>query len=434
MKLDPIRKEHLEQAAEIIDLDGIPKNKIHNLYWVELENEKEYPFKHLTSIAYKIANSNDSESLDFESKPEYRDYIASLGFKINYYEDQIGFFSTDELNHFSNISSNSYRSENPEDVKNGLKLAPLIIKLNKWADRTAPENFNVRNDKSWQWSGTFKSYLWIKIYKEGFQDKIFFICGVGNSGLYLQLNCQRSNHSAGRTKALPNEKIRFFDNFLAENNYQEIPISIDELEKGNWNSLVQKSKNFISMYEAIYDELCILIDKDTPIFNQNINKIILEDSPNKIKSRINDNPSFKGVKIDWEKTNKAAKLLGNRGEELVLNHELARLSNLIKLNPDFNPHKVLDGEGYDILSYSENGKEIYIEVKTTSKGKEEPFYLSLNEFQFLEQNADSYFIYRIFEYNPINNYGKLFIISGKDLLNYSFKPLSFEISSKTTLE
>lgn len=428
MKLDPIRKEHIEQAAEIIDDAGIPKSKIHNLYWVELENGKEYPFKHLTSIAYNNANPTNTESLNFESKPEYRDYIASLGFKINYYEDQIGFFSTDELNHFSKISSKPYRSEKPEDVKNGLKLAPLVIKLNKWADKTAPDSFQVRNDNSWQWSGTFKSYLWIKIFKEGFKDKIFFICGVGNSGLYLQLNCQRSNHSGGTTKALPQEKIDLFDKVLEEHNYEDVIISHEKLMGNGWDYLTKRSRNFIAQYEIIYEELMALIQGhvfDDISFQKK--SLILTNSPSKISSNIKEKNNFKGQKINWSKKNQENKLIGDSGEALALEYEKSRIRSQFE---NTEPKKVLDGEGYDILSYNADGTKLYIEVKTTTKGLQDPFYLSANEKSFLELNSQHYVIYRIYEYSPHHGNGKLFKIKGEDLLDFTFKPLNFEVSTE----
>jgi hypothetical protein len=41
-----------------------------------------------------------------------------------------------------------------------------------------------------------------------------------------------------------------------------------------------------------------------------------------------------------------------------------------------------DGTGFDILSKHLDGKDKYIEVKTTKPGKETPFYFSRNELTF----------------------------------------------------
>lgn len=38
-----------------------------------------------------------------------------------------------------------------------------------------------------------------------------------------------------------------------------------------------------------------------------------------------------------------------------------------------------DGLGYDVLSFDADGRERYIEVKTTAFGQETPFYVSRNE-------------------------------------------------------
>ena len=53
--------------------------------------------------------------------------------------------------------------------------------------------------------------------------------------------------------------------------------------------------------------------------------------------------------------------LGTLGELFILSLESERLKGTGK-----TPKKVMDGKGYDILSWDENGNEIHIEVKTTS--------------------------------------------------------------------
>lgn len=54
-----------------------------------------------------------------------------------------------------------------------------------------------------------------------------------------------------------------------------------------------------------------------------------------------------------------------------------------------------DGSGYDILSFFQDGKEKYIEVKSTTMSIEAPFYLSKNELGFLKEHVENYFLYRI---------------------------------------
>lgn len=57
------------------------------------------------------------------------------------------------------------------------------------------------------------------------------------------------------------------------------------------------------------------------------------------------------------------------GEEFILSLEADRLKNTGKI-----PEKVRDGKGYDIRSWDEKGKEIHIEVKTTSRDLEDRIF------------------------------------------------------------
>ncbi|MDO8464748.1 MAG: DUF3883 domain-containing protein [Gallionella sp.] len=94
--------------------------------------------------------------------------------------------------------------------------------------------------------------------------------------------------------------------------------------------------------------------------------------------------------------------LGSAGEEFVLNFERFRLHNL--------GHKVLadkvehvadtrgDGLGYDILSFEPSGRERFIEVKTTTFGKETPFFVSRGEVRFAQEHTEEFHLYRLYEF------------------------------------
>ena len=74
-----------------------------------------------------------------------------------------------------------------------------------------------------------------------------------------------------------------------------------------------------------------------------------------------------------------------------------------------------DGTGYDILSFDKNGKEIYIEVKTTEGKDDSIFYISANEINTMEKFKDSYFIYRVF--NVKAKEPEVFILNYDDFKN-----------------
>jgi len=104
----------------------------------------------------------------------------------------------------------------------------------------------------------------------------------------------------------------------------------------------------------------------------------------------------KKVKIDYILRNKNNSITGSRGEELVLKIEKELL---IKANRKDLAEKVYrvstddDSLGYDILSFDINGKEKYIEVKTTSLNNDSlKFFVSLNEYS-IGKDKENYFIY-----------------------------------------
>jgi hypothetical protein len=90
--------------------------------------------------------------------------------------------------------------------------------------------------------------------------------------------------------------------------------------------------------------------------------------------------------------------LGKAGEEFVLNVERRQLESE---RPDL-ARKVRwvaaedgDGAGYDILSFTLQGRERLIEVKTTNGSARTPFYLSRNECDFAAERPEDWRIYRV---------------------------------------
>ena len=92
--------------------------------------------------------------------------------------------------------------------------------------------------------------------------------------------------------------------------------------------------------------------------------------------------------------------LGSAGEEFVLNFERARLliagREALAGRIEHTSRVRGDGEGFDILSFEESGKERLIEVKTTKYGRETPFFVSSNELAVSDSRADEYHLYRLF--------------------------------------
>jgi hypothetical protein len=426
MKLSNITENHLIAAAKKIDTEGIPKQKINNKYWLEL-NDKEYPFKHLTNEAYKIAE-NTNEDLDFQSTENYRNDIESFGYNINRYPQNINFFKKYEVEYFLKVAIKSYRKSNPEDVLNSKLIIPNVKKLNFWAAESVIEDFEPKLDNSWQWSGTFKSYLWIRVLKKNKSKKVFFVLGITENGLDIHLDCQRSNHTGGKTEALPIHIIESFDRYLNEADYSPKSIKLENFDNYNWDSLIEFTQNYFYKYESLYDELEALTREGKPVKQKEKYKLFDSDIPDKTKSYVNRNRSFKGRNTDWSKKQATSSKLGLLGEELVIHIEKQKLEELGFLDKTEDIQKKLDGEGYDIYSYDENGDEIFIEVKTTKGNIDEPFYLSINEKEFWQRHSEKYVIYRLYNYDYLNKTANIYKIKGSELSEFILSPTNFEVS------
>jgi hypothetical protein len=54
-----------------------------------------------------------------------------------------------------------------------------------------------------------------------------------------------------------------------------------------------------------------------------------------------------------------------------------------------------DGLGYDVASFFPDGRERFIEVKTTNYGVRTPFYITKGEVSFSERRSDAFSLYRV---------------------------------------
>jgi Domain of unknown function (DUF3883) len=92
---------------------------------------------------------------------------------------------------------------------------------------------------------------------------------------------------------------------------------------------------------------------------------------------------------------------GAQGEELVADYERSWLSQHAR--PDlagrvrWTAREDGDGLGYDVLSCGLDGRERYIEVKTTRLGAETPFYITSAELDFARCHAGDYALYRVYD-------------------------------------
>jgi len=432
MKLSSIEKKHVVKGAAYIDHYGIPKKYLGKDYWVEV-NGREYPFNYLTHMAYQMVPGQKGVWLDFQSSPSTRGYIESLGFKVIYRQEGIGFINSGELELFKDLAGTQYRKANDEHVRFGELLRPLALKMNKWAELSLVEDMEYHEDTNWQRSGYFRSYLWIRIMRPNTTKQVYFLIGCSAKGqLFMELDCQRSQYGTSKFAHLPEDKAIKFDDYISRSGYVPVLIEPEQLSSYDWSRLVEETQGFLEQYLPLYDELNDLITEG--VKNKNRASGLLQTaSPAKTKSYAKRKRSFKGRKVDWDKKLQGSRTLGNQGEYLVIRHEQEGLRSAGFPDLAERVSKVLDGRGFDILSFDHKGNEKHIEVKTTTADRDEPFYMSLNEVEYFEQN-DNAILYRLYYYDHFQPSAKFYIMNAKELLSSCFSPLSFEISISTPNE
>lgn len=121
--------------------------------------------------------------------------------------------------------------------------------------------------------------------------------------------------------------------------------------------------------------------------------------------------------------------LGEAGEKLVLNSEMAKLISAdredLAAKVEWVSKTQGDGAGFDILSFDPGGREQYLEVKTTTGSKRTPFFMTRNEMEFSRQFNERYLIYRLYDFR---RQPKAFSLDGRIEDKAIISPESYRIS------
>jgi hypothetical protein len=137
-----------------------------------------------------------------------------------------------------------------------------------------------------------------------------------------------------------------------------------------------------------------------------------------------DRHAVKRDYIDREARNAS---LGLAGEEFVVQYERWRLSSdgheRLANKVEHVAQTKGDGLGFDVLSFDTNGRERLIEVKTTSFGKETPFFITKNEVELSHAQADCFHLYRLFEFRK---YPQMFSLEGPVDRHCHLNPTTFQ--------
>lgn len=118
--------------------------------------------------------------------------------------------------------------------------------------------------------------------------------------------------------------------------------------------------------------------------------------------------------------------LGTAGERFVVAFEKMRLAHEGQTKLAEKVEHVAetqgDGLGYDVLSFDANGRERWIEVKTTAFAKECAFFITPNELKCSQDNPDYYHLFRVFSFL---NKPNMFCLNGDLYPQLTLNPQSY---------
>jgi hypothetical protein len=128
--------------------------------------------------------------------------------------------------------------------------------------------------------------------------------------------------------------------------------------------------------------------------------------------------------LEMEQHNRS---IGDAGEKLVIEYEKWRLANAgrkeLANRVTWISKELGDGAGYDVLSKNLDGSDMYIEVKSTTLGKETPIFFSKTENDFSESKSQHYHLYRIFD---LKEKARMFQLQGRFVDFCGIEPIGFK--------
>lgn len=111
---------------------------------------------------------------------------------------------------------------------------------------------------------------------------------------------------------------------------------------------------------------------------------------------------FKATKRDYLEREAQNRSLGLAGEEFIVQFEHWRLIGMgqhqLADKVEHVSQSKGDGLGYDVLSFDNDGKERLIEVKTTTFGRDTPFFVTRGELALSQGVKEQFHLYRLFDF------------------------------------
>ncbi len=159
---------------------------------------------------------------------------------------------------------------------------------------------------------------------------------------------------------------------------------------------VERALGIIELDEALEAHVAIAAERQASYF-EDLDGLIVEPASG---GSVDYNHVPASQQRGWDDAEK--RRIGRLGEEWVVHAERARLVRIGRRElADAVVHTATiegDGAGYDIHSFDEDGNDRLIEVKTTASGIRRAFHVTRNELEVSRERADSYWLYRVFDF------------------------------------
>ncbi len=198
---------------------------------------------------------------------------------------------------------------------------------------------------------------------------------------------KRANISA----ALSDMGLPFIDGYKPRHNYQDLVLDFVEKIPEDLRDLMDQT--LVSMPErSTAIELADVEREVRPPVGGNAGKVEDRSAPRP--------PIFR---FDYAERDAANRRLGLLGEEFVLEIERKRLIRSgrpdLARSVQWTSKEVGDGAGYDIRSFTKDGNDAFIEVKTTNLGRGFPFFITSGEKKMSERLEAQYRLVRVFHFS-----------------------------------
>jgi hypothetical protein len=224
---------------------------------------------------------------------------------------------------------------------------------------------------------------------------------------------------ANISAVLAGQGLPYLEGYKPRSNYQAL--------------LAQEVEAFLDQHPTFLEQLAAaptLNPDQGPTVDRLDLEAVIEDPPDQILTpKEHQQPwlSRKGLRIDFAERDAANRRLAQLGEEFVLFLERHRLRASGRDDlagwVEWVAKTMGDGLGYDVLSFDDvDDSEKQIEVKTTGLGKFFPFYVTANEVRCSEALAETYHLFRVFDFG---RFPRVYILAGSLRVQCRLDPVLF---------